>query len=81
MKNGLYSEINALKKFDNIFVEQYGAGQFVKGNLLMQREPNAGKGINGYAASLKPDNMILLSLRRPMSLVYAVYFQRKTYYI
>ena len=31
MKNGIYSEINALKKFDNIVVEQYGAGQFVKG--------------------------------------------------
>ena len=31
MKNGIYSEINALKRFDNIFVEQYGAGQFVKG--------------------------------------------------
>jgi len=31
MKQGLYSEINALEKFDNIFVEQYGAGQFVKG--------------------------------------------------
>lgn len=31
MKQGMYSEINALKKLDNIFVEQYGAGQFVKG--------------------------------------------------
>lgn len=31
MKQGMYSEINALKKLDNIFVEQYGAGKFVKG--------------------------------------------------
>lgn len=31
MKQGVYSEINALKKLDNIFVEQYGMGQFVKG--------------------------------------------------
>nr|WP_246293838.1 cob(I)yrinic acid a,c-diamide adenosyltransferase [Desulfobacter latus] len=31
MKQGMYSEINALKKFDKIFVEQYGAGKFVKG--------------------------------------------------
>ncbi|WP_020589322.1 cob(I)yrinic acid a,c-diamide adenosyltransferase [Desulfobacter curvatus] len=31
MKQGMYSEIKALKKFDNIVVEQYGAGQFVKG--------------------------------------------------
>lgn len=31
MKQGMYSEIKALKKLDNIFVEQYGAGQFVKG--------------------------------------------------
>lgn len=31
MKQGEYSEIKALKKFDNIFIEQYGAGQFVKG--------------------------------------------------
>ncbi|NDY74015.1 cob(I)yrinic acid a,c-diamide adenosyltransferase [Desulfobacter hydrogenophilus] len=30
MKQGMYSEIKALKKFDNIVVEQYGAGQFVK---------------------------------------------------
>lgn len=31
MKQGMYSEIKALKKFENIVVEQYGAGQFVKG--------------------------------------------------
>nr|WP_320190354.1 cob(I)yrinic acid a,c-diamide adenosyltransferase [uncultured Desulfobacter sp.] len=31
MKQGMYSEIKALKKFDNIIVEQYGAGEFVKG--------------------------------------------------
>nr|WP_319396951.1 cob(I)yrinic acid a,c-diamide adenosyltransferase [uncultured Desulfobacter sp.] len=32
MKQGMYSEIKALKKIDNIFVEQYGAGKFVRGN-------------------------------------------------
>lgn len=31
MKKGDYSEITALEKFQNISVEQYGAGQFVKG--------------------------------------------------
>ena len=31
MKQGEYSEIKALEKLDNIFVEQYGAGLFVKG--------------------------------------------------
>ncbi len=31
MKQGNYSEIKALSKFDNIGVEQYGAGKFVKG--------------------------------------------------
>nr|WP_321401470.1 cob(I)yrinic acid a,c-diamide adenosyltransferase [uncultured Desulfobacter sp.] len=31
MKQGMYSEIKALNAIDNIFVEQYGAGQFVKG--------------------------------------------------
>lgn len=31
MKQGEYAEIKALKKLDNIVVEQYGAGQFVKG--------------------------------------------------
>ena len=31
MKQGMYSEIKALDKIDNIIVEQYGAGQFVRG--------------------------------------------------
>lgn len=31
MKQGDYSEIRALSKFDNISVEQYGAGKFVRG--------------------------------------------------
>lgn len=31
MKQGNYSEIKALSTFDNISVEQYGAGKFVKG--------------------------------------------------
>lgn len=31
MKQGMYSEIKTLKKIDNIYVEQYGAGRFVRG--------------------------------------------------
>lgn len=31
LKQGDYSEIKALSKFDNIVVEQYGLGKFVKG--------------------------------------------------
>lgn len=31
MKQGMYSEVKALKKFDNIVIEQYGAGEFVRG--------------------------------------------------
>lgn len=31
LKSGDYSEIKALKKLDNIEIEQYGAGRFVKG--------------------------------------------------
>ena len=32
LKKGNYSEIKALSKFENITVEQYGLGKFVKGN-------------------------------------------------
>ncbi len=32
LKKGDYSEIKALSKFENITVEQYGLGKFVKGN-------------------------------------------------
>lgn len=31
MKQGMYSEIKTLQKLNNISVEQYGAGQFVRG--------------------------------------------------
>jgi len=31
LKKGDYSEIKALSRFDNIIVEQYGLGNFVKG--------------------------------------------------
>lgn len=31
MKQGAYSEIKAIEKFENIVAEQFGAGQFVKG--------------------------------------------------
>lgn len=45
MKKGEYSEIKALKKFENIFVEQYGAGQFVKGK---PSEAERGRCKQGY---------------------------------
>ena len=32
LKQGDYSEIKALSRFDNIHVEQYGMGKFVRGN-------------------------------------------------
>lgn len=32
LKKGNYSEINAISKFKNITVEQYGLGKFIKGN-------------------------------------------------
>jgi len=32
LKKGDYSEIKALSRFDNITVEQYGTGKFVRGN-------------------------------------------------
>ena len=44
MKQGTYSEIKALKKFDNIVVEQYGAGQFVKGKPSDAEKANCRQG-------------------------------------
>lgn len=45
LKQGDYSEINALNKFDNITVEQFGMGRFVKGKPSPE-DMIAGK--NGY---------------------------------
>jgi len=44
MKQGMYSEIKALKRFDNIVVEQYGAGQFVKGKPSDAERTNCRQG-------------------------------------
>lgn len=44
MKQGGYSEINALKAFENIVVEQYGAGQFVRGEPSDQERAKCRQG-------------------------------------
>ncbi|MDD9302155.1 MAG: cob(I)yrinic acid a,c-diamide adenosyltransferase [Desulfobacter sp.] len=44
MKQGDYSEIKALSKFKNITIEQYGAGQFVKGQPSEQEKQSCAKG-------------------------------------
>lgn len=44
MKQGDYSEIKALKIFKNIFVEQYGAGKFVRGKPSDEEKANCKKG-------------------------------------
>lgn len=44
MKQGGYSEIKALSAFDNIQVEQYGAGKFVKGNPSKEERESCAKG-------------------------------------
>ena len=45
LKKGDYSEIKALSKFENITVEQYGLGSFVKGN---PSEADKAAGTLGY---------------------------------
>lgn len=44
MKQGDYSEIKSLSKFDNINVEQYGAGKFVKGKPSREEIENCARG-------------------------------------
>ncbi len=44
MKQGDYSEIKSLSKFDNISVEQYGAGKFVKGKPSDEERASCAKG-------------------------------------
>ncbi|MCG8564982.1 MAG: cob(I)yrinic acid a,c-diamide adenosyltransferase [Desulfobacterales bacterium] len=44
MKQGNYSEIKALSAFDNIQVEQYGAGKFVKGKPSEEEIASCRKG-------------------------------------
>lgn len=45
LKKGDYSEIKTLSKFKNITVEQYGLGEFVRGNPT---EEDKAAGIRGY---------------------------------
>ena len=45
LKRGDYSEIKALSKFENITVEQYGLGKFVKGD---PSEEDKAAGVLGY---------------------------------
>jgi len=44
MKQGDYSEIKALARFDNIRIEQYGAGTFVKGKPSSEERKNCAAG-------------------------------------
>lgn len=44
MKQGDYSEIKALTRFDNICIEQYGAGKFVKGKPSAEEKKNCAAG-------------------------------------
>ena len=44
MKQGDYSEVKALSQFDNIRVEQYGAGKFVRGNPSADERSSCARG-------------------------------------
>ena len=56
MKQGMYSEIKALKKFDNIVVEQYGAGQFVKGKPSDAERANCRQGYERLCRIIESGN-------------------------
>ncbi len=53
MKQGDYSEIKALSGFDNITVEQYGAGKFVKGKPSGEEQASGAKGYQRVCEILK----------------------------
>ena len=53
MKRGDYSEIIALEKFQNITVEQYGAGQFVKGKPSESEKTACKKGYSRLCGILE----------------------------
>ena len=53
MKQGDYSEIKALSEFDNITVEQYGAGKFVKGKPSEEEQVSGAKGYQRVCEILK----------------------------
>jgi cob(I)alamin adenosyltransferase len=53
MKQGDYSEINALSRFDNIHIEQYGAGKFVKGKPSQEEKQRCAEGFNRLCTILR----------------------------
>ena len=53
MKQGDYSEIKALSRFDNILVEQYGSGKFVKGNPSEEEKNSCERGFRRLCEVLK----------------------------
>lgn len=53
MKQGDYSEIKALSGLDNITVEQYGAGKFVKGKPSREEKVSGAKGYQRVCEVLK----------------------------
>ncbi|MCG8531006.1 MAG: cob(I)yrinic acid a,c-diamide adenosyltransferase [Desulfovibrionales bacterium] len=60
MKQGNYSEIKALSKFDNITVEQYGAGKFVKGQPSEDEKAAARKGYERLCQLIKENSHDLI---------------------
>ncbi len=53
LKKGDYSEIKALSRFENITIEQYGAGQFVMGRPSEKEMAAAGEGFTRLCEILK----------------------------
>lgn len=53
LKNGDYSEIKALSVFENITIEQYGLGRFVKGKPTKEDIASGAKGYQKLCESLK----------------------------
>ena len=56
MKQGDYSEIKALSKFDNITVEQYGAGKFVKGQPSEEEKAAGRRGYDRLCQLIKAND-------------------------
>jgi cob(I)alamin adenosyltransferase len=53
LKQGDYSEIKALSQFDNIHVEQYGLGRFVKGKPSQEDVAAAARGYKRLCCLIK----------------------------
>ena len=58
LKKGNYSEIKALSKFENITIEQYGLGKFVKGR---PSDEEISAGAEGYLKLYKILRILLSS--------------------